>query len=78
MLLFQEWISQGSLALLLQCSLYYDLSKVESDEKKEKYHDLLEILTPIAKTYPAEKGLESISNGLQVLGGYGFCTDYDL
>ena len=78
MLLFQECISQGSLALLLQCSLYYDLSKVESDEKKEKYHDLLEILTPIAKTYPAEKGLESISNGLQVLGGYGFCTDYDL
>ena len=30
------------------------------------------------KTYPAEKGLESVSQGLQVLGGYGFCMDFIL
>ena len=78
MLLLQESISEGALSLLLQCSLYHDLSIASDKESQEKYHDLLEILTPIAKTFPAEKGLESISNGLQVLGGYGFCTDYDL
>jgi butyryl-CoA dehydrogenase len=39
---------------------------------------LLELLTPIAKTYPSEMGLQSVSNGLQVLGGYGFCTDFIL
>ena len=79
MLLFQESISEGALSLVLQCSLYHDLSNASDDDlSKEKYHNLLELLTPIAKTFPAEKGLESISNGLQVLGGYGFCTDYDL
>ena len=79
MLLFQESISEGALSLVLQCSLYHDFSNAcESKESRDKYHDLLELLTPIAKTFPAEKGLESISNGLQVLGGYGFCTDYDL
>ena len=78
MLLLQESISEGSLSLVLQCALYYDLSIASDKNSKEKYYDLLELLTPIAKTFPAEKGLESISNGLQVLGGYGFCTDYDL
>jgi butyryl-CoA dehydrogenase len=28
--------------------------------------------------YPTEAGTESISNGLQVLGGYGYCTDFPL
>jgi butyryl-CoA dehydrogenase len=39
---------------------------------------LLEILTPIVKTYPSETGITSVSNALQVLGGYGFTMDFDL
>lgn len=79
MLLLQRSVVEGSLALLLQASLYHDLSaNSESEEDRERYHDLLEILTPMAKTYPSEMGQVAISNGLQILGGYGFCTDFPL
>ena len=58
---------------------YLDLSHyAESSNERERYHNLLELLTPIAKTYPSEMGRVSTSTGLQVLGGYGFTTDFPL
>lgn len=78
MLLLQKSVTEGSIALLLQASYYHDLSLHGLPEDREKYHDLLELLTPIAKTYPSEMGRISISNGLQILGGYGFCTEFPL
>jgi len=79
MLLLQKAVTEGSVALLLTASMYHDLSIASANEDdREKYHDLLEILTPIAKTYPSEMGRISISNGLQIFGGYGFCTDFPL
>ena len=78
MLLFQRAVIEGALALILQCSKYVDFQKVLSGEDKEKYHLLLEILTPIAKSYPSEMGILSISQGLQCLGGSGYCDDYPL
>jgi butyryl-CoA dehydrogenase len=62
----------------MQCSKYLDLQHVASDEEKEKYNLLLEILTPIAKSYPSEMGIHAISQGLQCLGGSGYCDDYPL
>ncbi|MEZ5045161.1 MAG: acyl-CoA dehydrogenase [Saprospiraceae bacterium] len=78
MLLSQKAIYEGGLSLVLQSALYQDLSRVAAGEEKEKYHLLLELLTPITKTYPSEKGRESIDAGLQILGGYGFCMDFVL
>ncbi|MEO1257518.1 MAG: acyl-CoA dehydrogenase [Bacteroidota bacterium] len=78
MLLLQRAIIEGSLALLLQVSMHQDMAHYGPEEERERNRNLLELLTPIAKTYPAEMGRESINNGLQVLGGYGFCTDFPL
>jgi len=78
MLLHQKSIVEGSLSLVLQASHYLDCEHLAEGEEKERYNLLLELLTPIVKTYPSEKGLESVSQGLQVLGGYGFCTDFIL
>jgi len=78
MLLLQKAISEGSLALLLQASMYHDMTTAGPAEEREKYHDLLEILTPIAKTYPSEVGRDSVNAGLQIFGGYGFCTEFPL
>lgn len=78
MLLLQKSVVEGSLAVLLQSAQYQDLAENGPEETREYYHDLLEFMTPIAKTYPSEMGRVSISNGLQVLGGYGFCTDFPL
>jgi len=78
MLLLQKAIYEGALSLVNQTALYHDLEVVTEGEDHEKYYLLLELLTPIAKTYPSEKCREAVDNGLQVLGGYGFCTDFVL
>ncbi len=78
MLLFQRAVVEGALSLLMQCSKYLDLQHVVSEDEKEKYNLLLEILTPIAKSYPSEMGVHAISQGLQCLGGSGYCDDYPL
>ena len=78
MLLFQRSIVEGSLSLLLQCSLYADLEKVLTGEEKERYALLLALLTPVAKTYPSEMGVHSVSQGMQCLGGYGYCDEFPL
>ena len=79
MLLMQKSVVEGSMSLVLLAAKYYDLIETaESAEEKEKYHLLLEMIIPIVKTYPSEAGLQAVNNGLQTLGGYGFCADYIL
>ena len=78
MLLQQKSFVEGSLSLVYECLKYVDLEKVTEGEEREKMFLLLEILTPIVKTYPSDAGITSVSNALQVLGGYGFTMDFDL
>lgn len=78
MLLFQRAVTEGALSLALQVGKYIDLKNISSPEDCEKYELLLDFLTPIAKTYPSEAGILSTSAGLQVLGGYGYCEDFNL
>jgi len=79
MLLMQKSISDVSLSLVLLAARYRDLSEnAETKEERDQYHLLLEMVTPMVKTLPSEMGITSISNGLQVLGGYGFCSEYIL
>jgi butyryl-CoA dehydrogenase len=76
MLLFQKAIVEGSLSLLLQCARYMDLEAVSTGAEKEKYALLLDLLTPVAKTYPSEMGILSTSQAIQCFGGYGYCEDF--
>ncbi|MES2797125.1 MAG: acyl-CoA dehydrogenase [Bacteroidota bacterium] len=76
MLLFQKAVVEGSLSLILQCSKYADLAHVTEGEEKEKYELLLDLLTPIAKSYPSEMGCLSTSAAVQILGGAGYTTDF--
>jgi butyryl-CoA dehydrogenase len=78
MLFLQKSIVEGTLALLLQCYLYLDLEKVSDKGESQRYKDLLDLLTPVAKTCGAEWGQVSANNGLQVLGGYGYTEDFIL
>ena len=79
MLLLQKAIAEGSLSLVLLAAKYYDIIQSTKDpETKKKYGLLLEMIIPIVKTYPTEAGTLSVSNGVQVLGGYGFCSDFIL
>ena len=76
MLLFQKAVVEGSLALLTQCSMYADLASVTEGEEKERYHLLLDLLTPIAKSYPSEMCCLTTSAAVQILGGAGYTTDF--
>ncbi len=78
MLFFQRAITEGSLSLLLQCALYADLARAGDVRDRERYELLLDLLTPVAKSYPSENGILSVSQGLQILGGYGYCREFPL
>lgn len=79
MLLLQKVITEGAQSLVLLTAKYHDLSIASATaEEREKYRLLLEIMTPLVKTYPSEAGIVSVNNGVQVLGGYGFCSEYIL
>jgi butyryl-CoA dehydrogenase len=77
MLLFQKSIVEGSLALLIYCAMLSDKIAHETDPaKKNRTELLLDLLTPIAKSYPSEMGVQSTSAAVQVLGGAGYTTDF--
>jgi butyryl-CoA dehydrogenase len=77
MLLFQKSITEGSLALLIFCGLLGDkLSQESEPQKKAEMEALLDLLIPIAKSYPSEMGVQSTSMAIQVLGGAGYTTDF--
>ncbi len=78
MLLFQRAVTEGSESLILETSKYADLALNGPEDTKHDYWLLLELLTPVAKTYPSEMGILSISAGVQILGGYGYTDEFIL
>ena len=76
MLQTQKAIAEGSLSLAMECNKLYDLVHASEGEEKDTHLLLLEILTPIVKTYPSEQGSRAASLAIQTLGGYGFTTDF--
>jgi butyryl-CoA dehydrogenase len=76
MLLFQRAVVEGSEALLMQCALYEDRIHCLPKEEHENYELLLDLMTPMAKSYPSEMAILSTSQAIQCLGGYGYCDDF--
>lgn len=76
MLLFQKAITEGSLSLLIEAARLYDISRVAEGEEKENAFLLVDLLMPVAKSYPSEMGVQSVSQSLQTFGGYGFTEDF--
>jgi butyryl-CoA dehydrogenase len=77
MLLRQKAIVEGSLALLVRASRYADVAEHATDiAERERASLLLDLLTPIAKSFPAERGFESNALALQIHGGYGYSSEY--
>jgi butyryl-CoA dehydrogenase len=77
MLLRQKAIVEGGLGLVEIASRYADLSLHATDEaERARSKLLLDLLTPIAKTFPAEHGYQSNVLALQLHGGYGYSSEY--
>ncbi|MEE8344372.1 MAG: acyl-CoA dehydrogenase [Woeseiaceae bacterium] len=77
MLLAQKAYVEGGLALISYCAYLVDLQKVSADdEERQRINRLLDILTPVAKSWPSEYCLEANKLAIQVLGGYGYSREY--
>jgi alkylation response protein AidB-like acyl-CoA dehydrogenase len=77
MLLRQKAIVEGSMSLLVTTATAADLSThAEKPAERERASLILDILTPIAKSFPSERGFESTSLALQIHGGYGYSSEY--
>ena len=77
MLLRQKSIVEGSLALSLWAARLVDVVEHHPDEAtRRKSQRLLDLLTPIVKSFPAERGFESVTLALQIHGGYGYSSEY--
>ncbi len=77
MLLAQKAYVEGALALNFYCGRLLDEQATGEDEaSRASAHLLLEVLTPIAKSWPSQWCLEANSLAIQVLGGYGYTREY--
>ena len=78
MLLAQKSCVEGGLALALYCARLVDELHTGNAEQASQAGTLLEVLTPIAKSWPSERCLEANSLAIQVLGGYGYTRDFPI
>ena len=76
MLLAQKSYVEGALALELFCARLIDEQATGTPEQAAAAQQLLEVLIPIAKSWPSEWCLEANSLAIQVLGGYGYTRDF--
>ena len=77
MLMTQKASVEGAHLLILYCAELIDRQKLATEaEEKQRIGLLLEILTPICKSWPSEFCLEANKLAIQVLGGYGYTREY--
>ncbi|MFT5572676.1 MAG: alkylation response protein AidB-like acyl-CoA dehydrogenase [Cryomorphaceae bacterium] len=77
MLMTQKAYVEGAQALLYYAAKLVDQQALETDEsERQRMTMLLELLTPICKSWPSEYCLEANKLAIQVLGGYGYTREY--
>jgi alkylation response protein AidB-like acyl-CoA dehydrogenase len=79
MLLAQKTYVEGGMALLLYCAKLVDIqNSAESDEERDATGLLLDILTPVGKSWPSQWCVAANDLAIQVHGGYGYTREYDV
>ena len=77
MLLAQKAYAEGALALCFYASALHEDSKTaESDDARNEAFLLLDLITPIVKSFPSKYGLRANELAIQVLGGAGYIREY--
>ncbi|WP_447902033.1 acyl-CoA dehydrogenase [Pseudomonas serbica] len=77
MLLTQKAYVEGSFDLgLYTARLFDDTTTLETETERKQAHELLDLLTPIAKSWPSEFCLKANELAIQILGGHGYTREY--
>jgi alkylation response protein AidB-like acyl-CoA dehydrogenase len=79
MLLAQKSYVEGAMALALYCARLIDIQySAQSTDERNNATLLLDILTPVAKSWPSQWCLQANSLAIQIHGGYGYTREYDV
>ena len=77
MLLTQKAYVEGSFDLgLYAARLFDDTQTLETEEERKTALELLDLLTPIVKSWPSEFCLKANELAIQILGGHGYTREY--
>ena len=76
-LMWMKSYVEGMRALNYYTAFCIDRRNASADETERKQlHGLIELLTPVCKSYTSDMGFQVCNAAIQVLGGYGYCRDY--
>jgi len=77
MLMWMKAHVEGMRSLIYYGALCIDRVKCsETEEEKAYYQDMLDLLTPVMKSYCTDRGFAVCSEAIQVFGGYGYTKDF--
>ncbi|KPY35018.1 Acyl-CoA dehydrogenase [Pseudomonas syringae pv. primulae] len=77
MLLTQKAYVEGAFDLgLYAARLFDDAQTGETEQIRQQAHELLDLLTPIVKSWPSEFCLKANELAIQILGGHGYTREY--
>ena len=76
MLLTISTSTQAARLLIYRAVAHKDLAHQLSDGPlREHHHEMVDLLTPVAKAWSTDRGLEAASTAIQVFGGMGFIEE---
>jgi hypothetical protein len=75
MLMTMKALTQGARAICYSCAEALDMARVCEGEEAKAWSERASLITPIAKAFSTDIGLEVASLGVQVHGGMGFIEE---
>jgi alkylation response protein AidB-like acyl-CoA dehydrogenase len=77
MLMWMKAHVEGIRSFIYYVSSCFDRQTCTDDEKERDYYQgLIDLLTPVIKSYCSDRGFEVCVEAMQVYGGYGYTKDY--
>ncbi|TFH39952.1 MAG: acyl-CoA dehydrogenase, partial [Lysobacterales bacterium] len=79
MLLTMKAYNEGARALAYWVALRVDLSRHHPDpEARQEAEDLVQLMTPVVKSFFTDYGFEVTNLGLQIFGGHGYIREHGM
>ena len=75
MLMTMKALTQGARAICYSCAEALDMARVSQGDEAKAWSERAGLITPIAKAFATDIGLEVASLGVQVHGGMGFIEE---
>ncbi|RCS23404.1 acyl-CoA dehydrogenase [Phyllobacterium salinisoli] len=74
-LLTMKGLTQGARAIAYACAHALDMARVSENDEARHWTDRASLLTPVAKAFATDIGVDVASLGIQVHGGMGFIEE---